>query len=59
MDRKKSKIIIITSIKSGIGKSINCLAFAFLLSRIKNLIIDMDIQVSATSYYQKKYIRAV
>lgn len=33
MDRKKTKVITIASIKGGVGKSTTCLALSFLLSK--------------------------
>ncbi|WP_330730467.1 ParA family protein [Borrelia turicatae] len=52
MDKKKTKIITIASIKGGVGKSTTCLIFATLLAqKHKVLLIDMDTQASVTSYF--------
>ncbi|ACH94210.1 ParA family protein [Borrelia duttonii] len=54
MDRKKSKIITIASIKGGVGKSTTSLIFSTLLAqKFKVLLIDMDTQASSTSYFIK------
>ncbi|ACH93798.1 ParA family protein [Borrelia duttonii] len=52
MDKKKSKVITIASIKGGVGKSTTSLIFATLLAQ-KNrvLLIDIDTQASVTSYF--------
>ncbi|UPA13879.1 ParA family protein [Borrelia turicatae] len=52
MDRKNPKIITITNIKGGVGKSTSSIIFATLLAqKYKVLLIDMDTQASVTSYY--------
>ncbi|AHH11338.1 ParA family protein (plasmid) [Borrelia coriaceae] len=55
MDRKKTTIITVASIKGGVGKSTSSIIFATLLSqKYKVLLIDMDTQASTTSYYSPK-----
>ncbi|APS99252.1 chromosome partitioning protein ParA (plasmid) [Borreliella mayonii] len=55
MDRKRTKIITITSIKGGVGKSTSAIIFATLLSKeYKVLLIDIDTQASTTSYFYEK-----
>ncbi|ACN24606.1 ParA family protein [Borreliella burgdorferi] len=52
MDRKKSKIITIASLKGGVGKSTTSIILANLLSKkYKVLLIDADDQAATTSYY--------
>ncbi len=52
MDRKKSKIITIASLKGGVGKSTTSIILANLLSKkYKVLLIDTDDQAATTSYY--------
>ena len=52
MDRKKTKIITLASIKGGVGKSTSSIIFATLLAqKYKVLLIDMDPQASVTSYF--------
>ncbi|WP_247073398.1 ParA family protein [Borrelia turicatae] len=54
MDRKNPKIITITSIKGGVGKSTSAIIFANTIgsNKYKVLLIDMDDQgFSITSYY--------
>ncbi|WP_301409514.1 ParA family protein [Borreliella tanukii] len=55
MDKKKSKIITIASIKGGVGKSTTSLMFTNILSKKNNkiLLIDLDPQASSTSFYIK------
>ncbi|QFI15047.1 ParA family protein (plasmid) [Borrelia sp. CA_690] len=55
MDKKKSKIITIASIKGGVGKSTTALIFTDILARKNNniLLIDLDPQASSTSFYIK------
>ncbi len=55
MDRKRTKIITIASIKGGVGKSTSAIILATLLSKkYKVLLIDMDTQASTTSYFYEK-----
>ncbi|WP_418909657.1 ParA family protein (plasmid) [Borreliella lanei] len=55
MDRKRTKIITVASIKGGVGKSTSAIVFAKLLSReYKVLLIDIDTQASTTSYFYEK-----
>ncbi|ATQ19036.1 ParA family protein [Borrelia miyamotoi] len=52
MDKKKTKIITLASIKGGVGKSTSSIIFSTLLARKhKVLLIDMDPQASVTSYF--------
>ncbi|WP_024653115.1 ParA family protein [Borrelia persica] len=52
MDKKKSKIITIASLKGGVGKSTTSIILANLLShQYKVLLIDTDDQAATTSYY--------
>ncbi|AHH14456.1 ParA family protein [Borrelia hermsii] len=53
MDRKKTEIITIASIKGGVGKSTSVLFFSNILSHesYKVLLIDGDPQASITSYF--------
>ncbi|ETZ17381.1 ATPase, para family protein [Borrelia duttonii CR2A] len=52
MDRKKSKVITIASLKGGVGKSTTSIIFANLLShQYRVLLIDTDDQAATTSYY--------
>ncbi|ATQ19029.1 ParA family protein (plasmid) [Borrelia miyamotoi] len=53
MDRKKTEIITIASIKGGVGKSTSALFFSNVLSHesYKVLLIDSDPQASLTSYF--------
>nr|WKT13976.1 ParA family protein [Borrelia sp. BU AG58] len=54
MDKKKTKVITVASIKGGVGKSTTSLIFSTLLAQEhKVLIIDIDTQASTTSYYFK------
>ncbi|QMU99742.1 AAA family ATPase (plasmid) [Borrelia sp. A-FGy1] len=55
MDRKKSKIVTVASIKGGVGKSTTALLFSNILSskKYKILLIDLDPQASSTSFYIK------
>lgn len=55
MDRKRTKVITIASIKGGVGKSTSAIIFATILSKeYKVLLIDMDTQASTTSYFYEK-----
>ncbi|AEL70524.1 ParA partition protein; Borrelia protein family PFam32 (plasmid) [Borreliella afzelii PKo] len=55
MDRKRTKIITIASIKGGVGKSTSAIVLATLLSKEHTvLLIDMDTQASTTSYFYEK-----
>ncbi|WP_445436343.1 ParA family protein [Candidatus Borreliella tachyglossi] len=55
MDRKKTKVITIASIKGGVGKSTSSIIIATLLAyKYKVLLIDMDDQAATTSYYFEK-----
>ncbi|WP_434246487.1 ParA family protein [Borreliella burgdorferi] len=53
MDKKKAKIITISSMKGGVGKSTSAIIFANILTKNnkKVLLIDIDDQSSVTSYY--------
>ncbi|WP_040123468.1 ParA family protein, partial [Borrelia hermsii] len=54
MDRKKTKIITIASIKGGVGKSTSAILFSTIISKNSNvLLIDMDAQASLTSYFNE------
>ncbi|UPA14305.1 ParA family protein [Borrelia turicatae] len=56
MDRKKTKVITIASIKGGVGKSTSAIILATLLARnYKVLLIDIDTQASTTSYFYKEF----
>ncbi|WP_418905699.1 ParA family protein [Borreliella japonica] len=55
MDKKRTKIITIASIKGGVGKSTSAIILAKLLSKEYTvLLIDMDTQASTTSYFYEK-----
>ncbi|MBB6043348.1 ParA family protein [Borreliella yangtzensis] len=55
MDRKRTKIITIASIKGGVGKSTSAIILSTLLSKeYKVLLIDMDTQASTTSFFYEK-----
>ncbi|WP_234930115.1 ParA family protein [Borreliella garinii] len=55
MDRKRTKIITIVSIKGGVSKSTSAIVLATLLSKENTvLLIDMDTQASTTSYFYEK-----
>ncbi|QTL83986.1 ParA family protein [Borrelia miyamotoi] len=55
MDRKKPEIVTIASIKGGVGKSTSTIILSTILSqKHKVLLIDIDTQASATSYFFKK-----
>lgn len=55
MDRKRTKIITIVSIKGGVSKSTSVIVLATLLSKENTvLLIDMDTQASTTSYFYEK-----
>ncbi|MCR8910006.1 ParA family protein [Borreliella burgdorferi] len=55
MDRRKCKIICLSSIKGGVGKSVSAIIFAQILSmKYKVLLIDMDPQASISSYLYDK-----
>ncbi|WP_215540862.1 ParA family protein [Borreliella bavariensis] len=55
MDRKRTKIITIASIKGGVGKSTSAIILATILSKeYKVLLIDIDTQASTTSYFYEK-----
>ena len=57
MDREKTKVITIASIKGGVGKSTSGIIFSTLLSKKhKVLLIDIDTQASTTSYFYKEFI---
>ncbi|AHH11273.1 putative plasmid partition protein (plasmid) [Borrelia coriaceae ATCC 43381] len=60
MDRKKTTIITIASIKGGVGKSMISIVFSYLLKDMdkKILLIDLDPQNSLTSYFLK-YIKNI
>ncbi len=52
MDRKRTQIITIASIKGGVGKSTSAIILATLLSKEYTvLLIDMDTQASTTSFF--------
>ncbi|AHH06941.1 Atpase, para family protein (plasmid) [Borrelia crocidurae DOU] len=52
MDKKKTKIMTLASIKGGVGKSTSSIIFSILLAqKYKVLLIDMDPQASVTSYF--------
>ncbi|WP_418457416.1 ParA family protein [Borreliella andersonii] len=53
MAKRKAKIITISSMKGGVGKSTSAIIFANILTKNnkKVLLIDMDDQSSVTSYY--------
>ncbi|AZA27360.1 MULTISPECIES: ParA family protein [Borreliella] len=60
MDRKKTEIITIASIKGGVGKSVLAIIFGHILKNFdkKVLLIDLDPQNSLTSYFIE-YIKGV
>ncbi|UPA12747.1 ParA family protein [Borrelia venezuelensis] len=54
MDKKRTKIITIASIKGGVGKSTSAILFSTIISKKSSvLLIDMDAQASLTSYFNE------
>ncbi|AFI32193.1 ParA family protein [Borrelia crocidurae] len=55
MDRKKTEIITIASVKGGVGKSMITTVFSYILKDMnkKVLLVDLDPQNSLTSYFLK------
>ncbi len=53
MDRKKTEIITIASVKGGVGKSALAIIFSYILKNFnkKVLLVDLDPQNSLTSYF--------
>ncbi len=53
MDRKKTEIITIASVKGGVGKSALAIIFSYILKNFnkKVLLVELEPQNSLTSYY--------
>ncbi|WP_024653151.1 ParA family protein [Borrelia persica] len=60
MDRKKTEIITIASVKGGVGKSMIATIASYIIKEMnkKVLLVDLDPQNSLTSYFLK-YIRNI